>query len=96
MAKTESSLSTQTLTLTTLIQEVEIDTLVSLCEALAAQQGIEKVGGLSIREWVQQQKASRIEEMQKQFLTTDQDMAAKLKSVLEECRKPVGEDGKGR
>lgn len=96
MAITQNSFPPETVMVAALVQKVEIEILLSLSEALAAQHGTEKVGGLSIREWFQQQKASRVEEMQKQFQTTDPAVAEKLQSILEECRKPIGEDGKGR
>lgn len=74
-----------------LVQQAEIEVLLSLCSSLAGRLHMTRIDGLSIVDWFQREKQKQVDVMLIEFEDKDPGVAAFLQTIVDESRKRIGE-----
>ena len=74
-----------------LVQQAEIEILLSLCRSLADRLGIAQIDGLSIEDWFQREKQQKVDEILLQFENKNPVVAAYLQNIIDQSRKRIGD-----
>ena len=80
-----------------LVQQVEIEVLLGLCEMLADRAGIQRIDNLSIREWFQREKVAQMDNTLIGLEDTNPALAAKFQTIVDDCKQRLSKkssDGK--
>jgi hypothetical protein len=70
-----------------LVQESQIEVLLSLCQIMATRSGLTEIKGLSILDWFQREKQSRVDAILLELEDKDPAVAAFLQSVVDNSRR---------
>ena len=78
-----------------LVQQVEIEVLLGLCDMLARRAGIQNIDDVSIPEWFQREKVAHMEKTLIGLEDTDPALAAKYQTIIDDCKTRLSKKSQG-
>jgi len=79
-----------TMMVSSMVQQAETEVLLSMCEMLARRLGIDKIDGLTLTDWFQREKVSRMDVMLIELEDKNPALAAKFQKIVDDCKKRLG------
>ena len=75
-----------------LVQQAQIDVLLSLCRSLGERIGVTEIDRLPLVDWFQREKLAQVETMLIQFEDKNPGVAACLQGIVDESQRRIGEE----